>query len=83
VLFEPLDDLVPASRPAGTQVMEGVVSDQQGVEDPWAAAQRPAPRERHRPFRAATPKPGGPPVWLLAGLALIGAAIAYFILTSS
>jgi pSer/pThr/pTyr-binding forkhead associated (FHA) protein len=83
VLFEPLDELVPASRPAGTQIMEGVGTDGQDTEDPWAAQQRPAPRERHRPFRAATPKPGGPPVWLLAGLVLIGAAIAYFILTSS
>ncbi len=80
VLFEPLDDLVPASRPAGTQVMAGV-PDQQG-DDPWAAVQRPAPRERHRPFRATTPKPSGPPVWLLAALAMIGAVIAYFLLTS-
>lgn len=83
VLFEPLDDFVPASRPAGTQLIEGVVPDRQGVEDPWAAPQALAPRERHRPFRAATPKPSGPPVWLLAGLVLIGAALAYFILTSS
>ncbi len=82
VLFEPLDDLVPASRAAGTQLMEGIVSDQQS-EDPWAAPQRSAPRERHRAFRAATPKPSGPPVWLLAGLVLIGAVIAFFILTSS
>jgi pSer/pThr/pTyr-binding forkhead associated (FHA) protein len=84
VLFEPLDDLVPASRPAGTQVMEGVTTGEHGTEDPWAAGegQRPEPRERHRPFRAATPKPSGPPIWLLAGLVLIGAAIALFILTS-
>jgi pSer/pThr/pTyr-binding forkhead associated (FHA) protein len=83
VLFEPLDDLVPASRPAGTQVMEGVTHGEEGTEDPWTGpGQSPAPRERHRPFRAATPKPSGPPIWLLAGLVLIGAAIALFILTS-
>jgi pSer/pThr/pTyr-binding forkhead associated (FHA) protein len=81
VLFEPLDDVAPSSRAAGTQVMEGVPGQQD--QERWAAAQRATPRERHRPFRAATPKPGGPPVWLLAVLVLVGAAIAYFILTSS
>jgi pSer/pThr/pTyr-binding forkhead associated (FHA) protein len=80
VLFEPLDEVVPATRAAGTQLMDAVEAGQE-AHDPWASSQRPAPRERHRPFRAATPKPSGPPVWLLAGLVLIGAAIAYFILT--
>jgi pSer/pThr/pTyr-binding forkhead associated (FHA) protein len=82
VLFEPLDDVGPASRPAGTQVMEGIAANGQRVEDPWAESQRPVTRERHRPLRAATPKPSGPPVWLLAALVLIGAVVAFFILTS-
>jgi pSer/pThr/pTyr-binding forkhead associated (FHA) protein len=81
VLFEPLDETISTARPAGTQVMEGIADER--ADDPWAQSQRSGPRERHRPFRAATPKPSGPPVWLLAGLVLIGAVIAFFILTSS
>jgi hypothetical protein len=40
------------------------------------------PRPARRPIRASTPKPSGPPAWLVALLLLIGLVIAYLLLTS-
>jgi hypothetical protein len=36
-----------------------------------------------RPIRAATPRPSGPPMWLVALLVIAAVIIAYVLLTSS
>jgi pSer/pThr/pTyr-binding forkhead associated (FHA) protein len=75
VLFEPFDDKVPVRRSSGTQVMSGVVTEAD-AETPAGAT---TPRAR-RPIRAATPKPSGPPAWLITALILGAGAAAYFFL---
>jgi pSer/pThr/pTyr-binding forkhead associated (FHA) protein len=82
VLFEPHDE-VPVTPPVGgTQVIERIEAEPARppvADEPQAAEPRPA----RRPIRASTPKPSGPPAWLVALLVLIGLVIAYLILTSS
>ncbi len=77
VLFEPLEDH-PAVRPAPTQAMERV-----SPEEAEARERAAAPRPQRRPIRAATPRPAGPPAWLIALLVLIALAAAYVLLTLS
>lgn len=76
VLFEPFDDVAPVRRSSGTQVVSGVVTA--AGPDPETASET-TPRTR-RPIRAAAPKPGGPPAWLITALIIGGAAAAYFLL---
>jgi pSer/pThr/pTyr-binding forkhead associated (FHA) protein len=83
VLFEPHDERAEAPRSGGTQVMDRV--DAEPVRPPAAeeAAPPAEPRPLRRPIRASTPKPSGPPAWLVALLVLTGLVIAYLLLTSS
>ena len=78
-LFEPHDEPQPRGARQAPRATEpsAVVADQ-------APAAEPRPVTR-RPIRAATPKPGGPPVWLimLVVIAAIAVVIAYVLLTSS
>ena len=74
-LFEPHDDPQPAAKreaPAPAPAME--------EEARPAAVPRPAAR---RPIRASTPKPSGPPMWLVALLIVAALVIAYVVLTMS
>ena len=74
VLFEPLDDAAPVRRSSGTQVVSAAIPGG-GSEDAASASTRP-----RRPIRASTPRPSGPPAWLIATLIVIGAAVAFFLL---
>jgi pSer/pThr/pTyr-binding forkhead associated (FHA) protein len=76
VLFEPLDDSAPLRRSSGTQVLSAVLP---GPEEDSDAEVTPAPRVR-RPIRASTPKPGGPPAWIIAAVIVAIGAVAYFFL---
>ena len=88
VLFEPLDDQVPARRSAGTRLVEAL--DLAGAEAPEPPTADRVEPERdtaaegtgryRRTIRASVPRPEGPPAWLLAALVLAGAALAYFLL---
>jgi pSer/pThr/pTyr-binding forkhead associated (FHA) protein len=75
VLFEPLDDSTPVRRASGTQVLSAVLPER---EAPTAEA-APAPRER-RPIRASTPRPSGPPAWIIAAVIVAIGAVVYFFL---
>ncbi len=88
VLFEPLDESVPIRRSSGTQVLSAVLPSAGAPGEPSAAAE-PAATEpdaagptlrTRRPIRASTPRPSGPPAWLITALVLAGAAAAYFLL---
>jgi pSer/pThr/pTyr-binding forkhead associated (FHA) protein len=82
VLFEPHDEAPSAPQVGGTRVMDRV--DAEPARPPVADEPRPAEaRPARRPIRASTPKPSGPPAWLVALLLLIGLVIAYLLLTSS
>jgi pSer/pThr/pTyr-binding forkhead associated (FHA) protein len=82
VLFEPHDEGPVVAPAGGTQVMDRV--DAEPARPPMADEARPVePRPARRPLRASTPKPSGPPAWLVALLLLIGVVIAYLLLTSS
>jgi pSer/pThr/pTyr-binding forkhead associated (FHA) protein len=78
VLFEPLDANVPVRRSSKTEVLSARIPGADGE----AAADEPAAGSRpRRPIRAATPKPSGPPVLLIAaGVAAILAAVVFFLL---
>jgi hypothetical protein len=39
-----------------------------------------APPRPRRPIRAATPRPSGPPAWLITALVVGGAVAAFFLL---
>jgi pSer/pThr/pTyr-binding forkhead associated (FHA) protein len=86
VLFEPLDESVPIRRSSGTQVISAVLPrggrpDEATATGPAAADPDAAPTLRpRRPIRASSPRPGGPPTWLITALVLAGAAVAYFFL---
>jgi pSer/pThr/pTyr-binding forkhead associated (FHA) protein len=74
-LFEPHDAAVPAAlRPIHAE-----------PGPPWEVAPPPAEARAsvRRPIRAATPKPSGPPLWLIALLVVAAIVIAYVLLTSS
>jgi pSer/pThr/pTyr-binding forkhead associated (FHA) protein len=81
VLFEPFDDLTPVRRSSGTQVISAVLPGEGAAssesETPVATPRVPRPG---RPIRAATPKPGGPPAWLITAIIMGGAAAAFFLL---
>jgi pSer/pThr/pTyr-binding forkhead associated (FHA) protein len=79
VLFEPFDDSAPVRRSSGTQVVSAVLppADEAAAAEGGATPGVPRPR---RPIRAATPKPSGPPAWLITALVMGGAAAAYFLL---
>jgi hypothetical protein len=79
VLFEPMDDHVPAARPQGTRLIERVepkVRQEQPISDPQPA--RPRPR---RPIRATPPRPTGPTPITLVGLAILLLILAYLLLS--
>jgi pSer/pThr/pTyr-binding forkhead associated (FHA) protein len=86
VLFEPLDESVPIRRSSGTQVASAVLSSREA--EPKAEAVPPeggeaapdAQSRPRRPLRAATPRPSGPPAWLITVLILGVALVAYFLL---
>jgi pSer/pThr/pTyr-binding forkhead associated (FHA) protein len=81
VLFEPHDE-APTARPEGTRVTDRVEAEPARppmADEPRAAEPRPA----RRPIRASTPKPSGPPAWLVALVVLIGLVFIYLLLTSS
>ncbi len=89
VLFEPLDDQVPARRAAGTRLVEamdlaGAAPPEQPPADQAEPATEPAAAEGtgryRRTIRASVPRPEGPPVWLFVALVLAGAVLAYFLL---
>jgi pSer/pThr/pTyr-binding forkhead associated (FHA) protein len=77
VLFEPLDANAPVRRSSGTQVLSAVL--RHGDAEP-AAEPETAPARSRRPIRAATPRPSGPPTWLIAALVVIAGAVAFFLL---
>jgi pSer/pThr/pTyr-binding forkhead associated (FHA) protein len=79
VLFEPLDETAAVGRSSGTQVIEGVLAAAAPPADVESSSEEPVARPR-RPIRAATPKPGGPPAWLITALILGGATAAFFLL---
>ena len=89
VLFEPLDESVPIRRSSGTQVLSAVLPSG-GAPGQASAAADPATTDpdaggptlrTRRPIRASTPRPSGPPAWLITALVLAGAAAAaYFFL---
>jgi pSer/pThr/pTyr-binding forkhead associated (FHA) protein len=82
VLFEPHDEQPSAPRAEGTRVLDRIGAEPAGP--PMADEARPVEaRPARRPIRASTPKPSGPPAWLIAVLVLIGLVIAYLLLTSS
>jgi pSer/pThr/pTyr-binding forkhead associated (FHA) protein len=73
-LFEPHDE-----PQAGTK--REAAPPAPAVEEPQPVeAPRPAAR---RPIRASTPKPSGPPMWLIALLIVAALVIAYVVLTMS
>ena len=76
-LFEPHD--APVLAAAGATSIP--------VAEPAPPWESPAPAESRgparRPIRASTPKPGGPPLWLIALLVLAAIVIAYVLLTPS
>jgi pSer/pThr/pTyr-binding forkhead associated (FHA) protein len=87
VLFEPLDESVPIRRSSGTQVLSAILPSGGGTGQASAAADSaatdpdaggPTLRTR-RPIRASTPRPSGPPAWLITALVLAGAAAAAYI----
>jgi pSer/pThr/pTyr-binding forkhead associated (FHA) protein len=82
VLFEPLDESVPIRRSSGTQVLSAVLPSREAEAAPPAGeeASPDAPVRPRRPLRAATPRPSGPPAWLITVLILGGALVAYFLL---
>ena len=78
VLFEPLDESAPIRRSSGTQVLSAVLPRGEAEE---ASEGEPdtEPRPR-RTIRAATPRPSGPPTWLIAALVVVGAVVAFLLL---
>jgi pSer/pThr/pTyr-binding forkhead associated (FHA) protein len=86
VLFEPLDESAPIRRSSGTQVLSAILPSGGGPEPGVGAdatvddSRGPTLRTR-RPIRASTPRPSGPPAWLITVLVFaIGAAVVYFIM---
>lgn len=78
VLFEPLDEHVPVRRATGTQVASAALParDDKAAAEPEAAQVR----RPHRPIRASTPRPSGPPAWLIVAIIVVAGVAAYFIL---
>jgi pSer/pThr/pTyr-binding forkhead associated (FHA) protein len=79
-LFEPHDEPTPiGSRSAAGPAGAGEAAP------PWGEP-RPSGEQRtsaRRPIRASTPKPSGPPTWLIALIVVAAMVIAYVLLTSS
>jgi pSer/pThr/pTyr-binding forkhead associated (FHA) protein len=73
VLWEPFDQ-PSANRVLGTKLVEAI-----DVAPSPPAEARPEGSGR-RPIRPPVPRPGGPPAWVLVAIALIGAALAYFLM---
>jgi pSer/pThr/pTyr-binding forkhead associated (FHA) protein len=86
VLFEPLDDNAPVRRSSGTQVLSAVLGQGESpdpataVTDPGVDPNAGPTLRTRRPIRASTPRPSGPPAWLITVLVLAGAAVVYFLL---
>jgi pSer/pThr/pTyr-binding forkhead associated (FHA) protein len=80
VLFEPLDEPAPTGRPPARPAGEPQPAWAAGTEVSEAPA--PVPRPIRRPIRAAAPRSGGTPVWLIS-LVVLAIIIAYVLLTSS
>jgi pSer/pThr/pTyr-binding forkhead associated (FHA) protein len=81
VLFEPLDDKVPAGRGKGTRVMEKVEAQPLAAarsSEPAPEAERPRPRPR-RPIRVAPPRPKPPSTIMVFGLVILVAILAYLL----
>lgn len=76
-LFEPHDAPQPIGHRAESPAAEPAPAP--AAETP-PAAPRPATR---RPIRASTPKPSGPPLWLISLIVVAVIVIAYVLLTSS
>ncbi len=77
VLFEPFDEATPIRRSSGTQVASAALPGRETTETAQPADTEPRPR---RPIRAATPRPAGPPAWLITALVLAVMVAAYFLL---
>jgi pSer/pThr/pTyr-binding forkhead associated (FHA) protein len=73
VLWEPFDQ-PSANQVLGTKLVEAI-----DVAPSPPAEARPEGSGR-RPIRPPVPRPGGPPAWVLVAIALIGAALAYFLM---
>jgi hypothetical protein len=81
VLFEPLDESAPLRRSSGTQVVSAVLrgpGNEPADADP--AADAPPPLRERRPIRASTPRPSGPPAWIIAAVIVAIGAVAYLFL---
>ena len=78
-LFEPHD----APHPAARQATGDPAPPAEPSPSPAGEAPPVAPRPARRPIRAATPRPSGPPMWLVALLVIAALAVAYVLLTSS
>ena len=79
VLFEPFDDAAPVRRSSGTQVVSAAIPRGTGRASARKAS-RPPPRGPGARSGPSTPRPSGPPAWLIATLVVIGAAVAFFLL---
>lgn len=75
VLFEPLDDKIPAERRQSTRLMERVDPDVSSME---ATQSRPRPR---RPRRVTPARPKGPSPVLVGALLVLMAILAYLLLS--
>jgi pSer/pThr/pTyr-binding forkhead associated (FHA) protein len=84
VLFEPLDASAPVRRSSGTQVLSAVLRSRDKADEvlPMEGSEPSpdAPPRPRRPIRAATPRPSGPPAWLITALVVGGAVAAFFLL---
>jgi len=94
-LFEPLDDSMPASRSASTQMMPRVEPDApvappaeprvasvppESTPQPAAEISQPRPRPR-RPIHVAPPRPKSPSTVVVVGLLILVAILAYLLST--
>jgi pSer/pThr/pTyr-binding forkhead associated (FHA) protein len=80
VLFEPFDDAVPVRRSSGTQVVSGVLPPRDTTESARPPEDADTASRPRRPIRASTPRPSGPPAWLITALILAACVAAYFLL---
>jgi pSer/pThr/pTyr-binding forkhead associated (FHA) protein len=78
-LFEPHDEPHPAGRPAARPASVAEPGPPRAEDTPPPSARSAA----RRPIRAATPKPSGPPMWLISMIVIAAIIIAVVLLTSS
>jgi pSer/pThr/pTyr-binding forkhead associated (FHA) protein len=81
VLFEPLDDHVPATRSSGTRLMDKLdvkAPPPASPPEPALESERPKPRPR-RPIHVTPPRPRAPSTLMVVGLVILVAILAYLL----